>query len=61
MYGIVISAIFLGMLSGCVQTRSSSNRGDARSALWGKVVEADGTEYFRVGDMLIMTRDGKSR
>ncbi len=61
MYRIVISALILGMLSGCVQTRSSINRGDARSALWGKVVEADGTEYFRMGDMLLMTRDGKSR
>ncbi len=58
MYRIVISAIILGMLSGCVQTRSSINR---ESAFWGDVVEADGTEYFRMGDMLIMTRNGRSR
>jgi hypothetical protein len=61
MYRIVISAIILGVLSGCVQTRSSINRGDAKSAFWGKIIEADGTEYSRMGDMLIMTRDGKSR
>ena len=61
MYRIVISAIILGLLSGCVRTRSLITREDAQSALWGKVVEADGTEYFRMGDMLIMTRDGKSR
>jgi len=51
MYRIVIFVFIVGLLSGCVQTRSSINRGDARSALWGKVVEADGTEYFRVGNI----------
>ena len=61
MYRILISVIILGMLNGCVQTHSSINRRNAQSAFWGKSVEADGTEYFRMGDMSIMTRDGKSR
>ena len=48
MYRIVISAIILGMLNGCVQTRSSINRGDAQSAFWGKVVEELDPRNFRI-------------
>jgi len=54
------------VLSGCVQTRSSHSSSpfervhrDSETALWGRVNESDGSEYFRVGKMLILVKDGK--
>ena len=58
MYRIVISALILGLLSGCAQTPVHSG---GPEPFWGYRTEPDGTEYFRMGDILIMTRDGKSR
>ncbi len=58
MYRIVISAIILGLLSGCAQTPVHSG---GPEPIWGYRTEPDGTEYFRMGSLLIMTRDGKSR
>ena len=60
MFRILASALILGMFTGCVQTRSPTIRGDATPALWGRIIEADGAEYFRMGDMLFKTRDAKS-
>ncbi len=55
---IALLVLLLGTLTGCVQT---AVRSDADSALWGRSIESDGTEYFRIGKMSIMTRDGESR
>jgi len=54
---IAILVLFLGTFAGCAQT---AVRSDADSALWGHCIEADGTEYLRIGKLLIMTHDGES-
>jgi len=63
-------AVMVGLafcvLGGCVQTKSSHSSSpfgrvhrDSETALWGRVNEPDGSEYFRVGKMLIPVKDGK--
>ena len=54
------------VLGGCVQTKSSHSSSpfggvyrDSQTALWGRVNESDGSEYFRVGKMLILVKHGK--
>ena len=61
MYRLVISVLFLTMFAGCVQTRSSTTGSDADRAFWGMAKDTDGTEHFRMGDLLIMTDDGDSQ
>jgi len=63
----VIVLLISCMLAGCVQTRSSRSSSpfgrvhrDSETALWGRVNESDGSEYFRLGKMLILIRDGKT-
>ncbi len=55
---IAILVLLLGTFAGCAKT---AVRSDADSALWGRSVELDGTEYFRIGKLSVMTRDGESR
>ena len=55
---IAMLVLLLGALTGCVQT---AVRSDADSALWGRTIESDGTEYFRIGKLSIMMHDGESR
>lgn len=57
MYRIMICALLLGMFAGCAQTPV---RRDASDTFWGRRTEPDGTEYFRIGKLLIMTRAGES-
>ena len=42
-------------------TISPTSHKDTQPALWGRRTEVDGTEYFRIGSLLIMTRDAHSR
>jgi len=67
MFRKVFLPILLATFSGCVHTqtttsafRRSAHR-DADSAFWGTVKKTDGTEYFRMGSLLIMKRDGRSK
>ena len=41
--------------SGCATTSTSHK--DTRDAFWGLRTETDGTEYFRIGSLLIKTKD----
>ena len=54
---MLILAVILGTFAGCVQTPVRSG---GPEPFWGHVTELDGTEYFRMGSLLIMTRDGQS-
>ena len=54
---ILLLAICLS--SGCAT--SSTSHKDTRDALWGRRTESDGTEYFRIGSLLMKTRDAHSR
>lgn len=57
MYRILICALLLGILAGCVQTPVHR---DACEPFWGHRTESDGREYVRIGKLLIMTRAGES-
>ncbi len=57
MYRMMICALLLGMLAGCVQTPVHR---DAPEPFWGHRTESDGTEYVRAGKLLIMTQAGES-
>ena len=67
MFRTVLILIFFVTFTGCVQTQptTSTFRGSARrdtdSAFWGTIKKTDGTEYFRMGSLLIMKRDGRSK
>ena len=50
---ILLLAICL--FSGCAS--SSTSRKDTRDAFWGIKSESDGTEHFRIGSLLIKTKD----
>ncbi len=50
---ILLLAICL--FGGCAT--SSTSRKDTSDAFWGRRIESDGTEYFRIGSLLIKTRD----
>jgi hypothetical protein len=50
---ILLLAICL--FSGCAS--SSTSRKDTRDAFWGIRSELDGTEYFRIGSVLIKTQE----
>ena len=50
---ILLLAICL--FSGCATT--STSRNDTLDAFWGLRTETDGTEYFRIGSLLIKTKD----
>ena len=58
----LILLLILTLFTGCVQTRSTgsmshtSRHKDADSAFWGQRTDADGTEYFRMGRLLIKTK-----
>jgi hypothetical protein len=47
------------LFSGCAI--STTLHQDKREPLWGRKIESDGTEYFRIGDLLIKTRGAHSR
>jgi len=62
MHKLLIPALLFCMFTGCVQTQSrtldNGVRGNTKRAFWGRKKEKDGTEYFRMGKLLIKTGDG---
>ena len=50
-----ILLVAICLFSGCAT--SSTTGKNTRDAFWGYKTELDGTEYFRIGSLLIKTKD----
>ena len=56
---LLLVALLACMFGGCVQMSSSRPHGasrGAKSAFWGSTKEADGTEYLRMGNLMMKVR-----
>jgi hypothetical protein len=60
MLRIAILLLTACLFSGCAISEMS-REGAQRGAFWGRQIENDGSEHFRMGDMLIKTRGAHSR
>ena len=54
-----ILLVAICLFSGCAISPTAHQ--DKREAIWGRKIKSDGTEYFRIGDLLIKTRGAQSR
>ncbi len=59
MFKMTILLLAVCLFSGCAIANNSKDAD--RAAFWGHRIEADGTEYFRIGGSEIMTRSANKR
>lgn len=56
-----ILVLIVCLFTGCAETVSSKSSTSNKPAFWGRRIKQDGTEYFRIGKLLIRTKSGPSR
>jgi hypothetical protein len=59
MFKLTILLLAVCLFNGCALSDTSKTGG--RDAFWGRRIEADGTEYLRIGSSQFKTRSKKSR